>query len=132
MPRKGKVALTQVAIILGLVLIWELGVRSGLIDPFFFPAPSAIVDRIMEWIATADFWTDLGISDSANGKLNNTLSKTSGILLSENFGSEISSRRGSIFNQLEQALVLERRYKLILPELDRAQRFDQLKVPINN
>ena len=62
MPRKGKVALTQVAIILGLVLIWELGVRSGLIDPFFFPAPSAIVDRIMEWIATADFWTDLGIT----------------------------------------------------------------------
>ena len=62
MPRKGKVVLTQVAIILGLIVAWELGVRAELIDPFFFPAPSAIVARISEWVSTSDFWTDLGIT----------------------------------------------------------------------
>ncbi|WP_027515591.1 ABC transporter permease [Bradyrhizobium sp. WSM1417] len=62
MRRRGKVALTQFAIFLGVILIWELGVRGGLIDPFFFPAPSTLVARIGEWISTADFWTDVGIT----------------------------------------------------------------------
>ncbi|TYO65391.1 ATP-binding cassette domain-containing protein [Bradyrhizobium hipponense] len=58
---RGKVALTQFVIVLGVILIWELGVRAGLIDPFFFPAPSTLV-RIGEWMSTADFWTDVGIT----------------------------------------------------------------------
>jgi NitT/TauT family transport system permease protein len=62
MRHRARVLLTQVAIVLGLILIWEVGVRTELIDPFFFPAPSGIVGRIGEWIATADFWNDLGIT----------------------------------------------------------------------
>jgi NitT/TauT family transport system permease protein len=62
MRRKTKVFTTQVAIIVGLLVLWEAGVRASVIDPFFFPAPSTIVARIAEWMATADFWTDLGIT----------------------------------------------------------------------
>lgn len=62
MPRKGKVVLVQVAIVFSLLLVWEVGVRAGLIDPFFFPAPSTLVARIREWMSTADFWTDVGIT----------------------------------------------------------------------
>ncbi|MBP0110636.1 ABC transporter permease [Bradyrhizobium vignae] len=62
MQRKSKIVLTQVAIVLALLLAWELGVRAGLIDSFFFPAPSALIARIKEWISTPDFWTDVGIT----------------------------------------------------------------------
>ncbi|MBW7968285.1 ABC transporter permease [Bradyrhizobium sp. BR 10289] len=62
MPRRGKVVLVQVAIVLSLLLVWESGVRAGLIDPFFFPAPSTLVARIGEWMSTADFWTDVGVT----------------------------------------------------------------------
>ncbi|MBT1516381.1 ABC transporter permease [Bradyrhizobium sp. SRL28] len=62
MPRRNKVVVTQVAIVLALVLIWELGVRLGLIDAFFFPAPSTLVGRIRNWTSTADFWGDVGIT----------------------------------------------------------------------
>lgn len=62
MPRRTRVVATQVAIILVLLLIWEFGVRSGIIDAFFFPAPSALIERIKEWMSTGDFWTDVGIT----------------------------------------------------------------------
>ncbi|WP_027555757.1 ABC transporter permease [Bradyrhizobium sp. Cp5.3] len=62
MPRRTKVAVTQVAIVLALLLVWEFGVRSGMIDSFFFPAPSTLVGRIREWASTADFWNDVGIT----------------------------------------------------------------------
>jgi len=29
---------------------WELGVRAGWLDPFFFGQPSAIVDKLIDWI----------------------------------------------------------------------------------
>ncbi|KRQ97057.1 ABC transporter permease [Bradyrhizobium valentinum] len=62
MPRRNKVVVTQVAIVLALVLIWELGVRLGLIDAFFFAAPSTLVGRIRNWTSTADFWGDVGMT----------------------------------------------------------------------
>jgi NitT/TauT family transport system permease protein len=62
MQRKTKVLLTQTTIIVGLVSIWEFGVRGQLVDPFLFPAPSTIISRILEWGATREFWIDLGIT----------------------------------------------------------------------
>lgn len=62
MQRRSKVVLTQVAIVLVLLVAWELGVRAGVIDSFFFPAPSALIERVKEWMSTADFWTDVGIT----------------------------------------------------------------------
>lgn len=62
MPRKGKVILVQAVIVLGLLALWEAGVRAGVVDPFFFPAPSTLAEKIGEWMSTADFWTDVGIT----------------------------------------------------------------------
>lgn len=62
MQRRHKVALTQFAIVFTLLAAWEIGVRIGIVDPFFFPAPSALVGRIAEWASTSDFWADVGIT----------------------------------------------------------------------
>ncbi len=62
MPRKTRVRLAQLAIVSFVVLVWETGARTALIDPFFFPAPSAIAGRISEWAVDPDFWTDLSIT----------------------------------------------------------------------
>lgn len=59
MPRRLKVIATQLVIVLGLLILWESGVRAGFVDPFFFPAPSALAARIAEWAASQDFWTDV-------------------------------------------------------------------------
>lgn len=52
----------QVGLIGGSLVLWEAAARLGWIDPFFFPAPSAIVARVGEWVAQGDIWTDLGIT----------------------------------------------------------------------
>lgn len=57
-----KVRLTRLALVGGFFLAWEAGARAGLIDPFFFPAPSAILGRIAQWFAEGDIWGDLGIT----------------------------------------------------------------------
>lgn len=59
MPRRLKVVLSQLAIVLGAICLWEAGVRAGVIDSFFFPAPSALAARIAEWAGSQDFWTDV-------------------------------------------------------------------------
>ena len=38
------------ALLVALVGGWELGVRAGLIDPFFFGQPSGIWDKLVEWV----------------------------------------------------------------------------------
>ncbi|MCK1710514.1 ABC transporter permease [Bradyrhizobium sp. 143] len=81
MQRRSKVVLTQAAIVLALLLTWELGVRAGLVDPFFFPAPSALIARMREWMSTSDFWTDVGIT-----LLETVLSFAVGIAIGTAFG----------------------------------------------
>jgi NitT/TauT family transport system permease protein len=43
------VAATQAAVVVVLLLAWELGVRGGKIDPFFFSSPSQIATTIGSW-----------------------------------------------------------------------------------
>jgi NitT/TauT family transport system permease protein len=38
------------ALLVFLVGGWELGVRAGIIDPFFFGQPSGIWDKLVEWV----------------------------------------------------------------------------------
>lgn len=57
-----KIRLTRLVLIGGFFAAWEAGARSGMIDPFFFPAPSAILGRIAQWFAEGDIWRDLGIT----------------------------------------------------------------------
>jgi len=40
----------RLAVLVVLVGGWELGVRAGLLDPFFFGQPSGIIDKLIEWI----------------------------------------------------------------------------------
>ncbi|NOJ44911.1 hypothetical protein HCN50_01405 [Bradyrhizobium sp. WSM 1744] len=62
MPPGTKLVVTQVAIFVDLVPISELGVRSGHIDAFLFPAPSPLVGRMRKWTSTPDFRGDVGIT----------------------------------------------------------------------
>ena len=39
----------RLAVLVFLVGGWELGVRVGLIDPFFFGQPSGIVTKLIDW-----------------------------------------------------------------------------------
>ncbi|WP_454623220.1 ABC transporter permease [Brucella anthropi] len=47
--RRAVVILVRLAILVA-VLGWELGARTGLIDPFFFASPSGIADQIWIWV----------------------------------------------------------------------------------
>jgi sulfonate transport system permease protein len=41
------------------LLAWEGAAASGLLDPFFFSRPSAIVVRVAHWIGTGALWAHL-------------------------------------------------------------------------
>src|SRR3954463_154650 len=51
MRRRARLVLAlRLAVLVFLVGGWELGVRAGLIDPFFFGQPSGIWDKLVEWV----------------------------------------------------------------------------------
>ncbi|MDB5026682.1 MAG: transporter permease [Candidatus Eremiobacteraeota bacterium] len=43
------IAAIQAALVAGALLVWELGVRAGKIDPFFFSSPAQIAATIGSW-----------------------------------------------------------------------------------
>lgn len=45
------------AIILG---FWEAGNAAGLIDPFFFPAPSDVILQVISWLSELGFYVHVG------------------------------------------------------------------------
>src|ERR1700716_2746427 len=50
MRRRARLVLAlRLGVLVFLVGGWELGVRAGLIDPFFFGQPSGIVDKLIDW-----------------------------------------------------------------------------------
>jgi NitT/TauT family transport system permease protein len=57
-----KIRVAQIALVAGVFGLWELAARLHWIDPFFFPLPTAIVARLVEWFSGPDIWTDLGIT----------------------------------------------------------------------
>ena len=40
----------QLGIFIAFLAAWEIGVRAGAIDPFFYSSPSAIASRLYEWV----------------------------------------------------------------------------------
>lgn len=48
--RRAVVILVRLAILFAVLGGWELGARTGIIDPFFFASPSGIADQIWIWI----------------------------------------------------------------------------------
>jgi NitT/TauT family transport system permease protein len=64
--RKILVHCTQIAILVLGLGIWEIGSRTGLIDPFFFGSPFGIVLRLADWFvngtAYGSFWDQVWIT----------------------------------------------------------------------
>ncbi len=56
------VRIIQVVLLVVLLGGWQLGVSSGAIDRFFFPAPYDIVRQVIDWVADAGFYKHVGIT----------------------------------------------------------------------
>jgi len=48
--------LAQVAVAAAVLLAWEWASATMLIDPFFFSRPSAVAQRVVQWIVTGSLW----------------------------------------------------------------------------
>ncbi|MET3910441.1 NitT/TauT family transport system permease protein [Bradyrhizobium sp. S3.3.6] len=76
-----RVHLARALLLGGFVGFWEIGVRAGWLDPFFFPAPTQIISRVRDWMITAELWSDLGTT-----LLETILSFLGGIALGTSLG----------------------------------------------
>ncbi|MGR9424302.1 ABC transporter permease [Rhizobium leguminosarum] len=56
------VRIIQVVLLVALLGGWQLGVTSGAIDRFFFPAPYDIVQQVMSWVTDPGFYKHVGIT----------------------------------------------------------------------
>jgi NitT/TauT family transport system permease protein len=59
--RFGRLTVLAIQVLLGLAffLAWQLGSRSGALDPFFFSAPSDIARRIGDWFSSGTIYHHL-------------------------------------------------------------------------
>jgi NitT/TauT family transport system permease protein len=55
----GAVLAVQVAILVGIIALWEIGANAGVIDAFFWSKPSAIYATLKVFFTTGDAWTDI-------------------------------------------------------------------------
>src|ERR1700689_2918463 len=56
------ILLTQVAILIAVVGLWQAAADHGWIDGFFWSKPSAIFATLIKFFATGDAWTDIGFT----------------------------------------------------------------------
>jgi ABC-type nitrate/sulfonate/bicarbonate transport system permease component len=54
--------LINIASPIGLLLIWELVSRAGMLDARFFPAPSSILQTLVTLSSTGELWSNTGAS----------------------------------------------------------------------
>ncbi len=59
---KGRERIMAIASPVGLILVWELAARLGLIDTRFFPAPSSIGDTLMALVRSGELWANTAAS----------------------------------------------------------------------
>jgi NitT/TauT family transport system permease protein len=52
----------QIAILVGFVGLWEIGVRVGWIDGFFWSQPSKVADTFVIFFTEGDAWTDISFT----------------------------------------------------------------------
>lgn len=52
----------QAGILVGVLLLWEIGARAGWIDAFFWSQPSAIANTMAIFFATGDAWVDISFT----------------------------------------------------------------------
>ncbi|MGZ2487785.1 ABC-type nitrate/sulfonate/bicarbonate transport system permease component [Rhizobium pisi] len=56
------VRIIQVVLLVAILGGWQLGVTSGAIDRFFFPAPYDIVQQVISWVTDPGFYKHVGIT----------------------------------------------------------------------
>jgi len=49
----------QAGMVVVLLAVWEVGVRYGVIDPFYLPAPSRVGGALWELFASGEIWTHI-------------------------------------------------------------------------
>lgn len=54
--------LKKISVLLGAFLLWEITVRSGLINQAILPPPSIIIKTLITLLQEASFWLDVAIS----------------------------------------------------------------------
>ncbi len=59
---RARVRVWQAGLLLFLLLGWEVSVRLGWVDAFFFSKPSDIALRIVEWFRTGEIYTHLWVT----------------------------------------------------------------------
>jgi NitT/TauT family transport system permease protein len=52
----------QIAILVGIIALWQIGADLGVIDSFFWSKPSAIFNTLTIFFTTGDAWTDIGFT----------------------------------------------------------------------
>jgi NitT/TauT family transport system permease protein len=62
MNRAGRIRTWQLGVMIAVLVLWEGGSGTGLMDPFFLPRPSAILVRIVAWAGTPDVYNDLAVT----------------------------------------------------------------------
>lgn len=58
MLNKTRLRFERLALLLAIIGFWEYAVRSGYADTFFFPRPVDILQKVVEWSQTGNFWKD--------------------------------------------------------------------------
>ena len=57
--RRATLPVAQLALASAVLLAWESGTASGMLSPFFFSRPSAVILRIGHWIGAGTIWPHL-------------------------------------------------------------------------
>src|SRR2546428_13032174 len=60
--RSAPIVVWQGTLGLTLLLAWEWGAASNLLDKFFFSRPSDVAARVWQWISSGSIWGHLAVS----------------------------------------------------------------------
>src|SRR5262245_58387875 len=61
---KHRIRAYQLGLLVAAIAVWETLLRTSVIDPFFFPRPSAIAGRVADWLSRGDVYRHLYITFS--------------------------------------------------------------------
>jgi len=57
-PTRATVAAVQVAVVVGMLALWELAAHQGWVDPFFWSQPTEVARELRRYLSSGDAWTD--------------------------------------------------------------------------
>jgi len=90
-----KLIASRLAFGAAVLLAWEWGSATGHLDPFFFSRPSAIVLRVVQWIASGSIWPHIATT-LAEAVLSFLIGGALGVLFG--LGLAVMPRAGALFD----------------------------------